>query len=91
MNDEKFQIYRYSDTAPSEAGWKIVPASQIEGTDATREGKHLGYLYYCLLKHIKESFLEGPNLTAYMRDLLVGSKSAIIPIDTPKKRQDFHG
>jgi hypothetical protein len=81
IEDNKFQIYKYGNTAPPDAGWKIMPAPQLEGEDATSEGKHLGFLYYCLLNHIKESALEGPNLTAYMKDLLVGSKSSVIEIN----------
>lgn len=81
IEGDRFQIYKYSNTAPPGVGWKIVPAARIEGKDATREGKHLGFLYYCLLNHIKESSLEGPNLTAYLKDVLVGSKSSVIAID----------
>jgi len=75
------QIYKYSKQAPPEVTWKIIPASKVEGADATSEGKHLGFLYYCLLNHIRESQLEGPNLTSYMKELLIGSKSAVISID----------
>lgn len=81
IEGNRLQIYKYSNTAPPEVGWKIIPAPQIAGTDATHEGKHLGYLYYCLLNHIKESALEGPDLTRYLKDLLVGSKSSVIAID----------
>lgn len=81
IEGNRFQIYKYSQHAPKDIGWKIVPAPKIEGSDATPEGKHLGFLYYCLLNHIKESALEGPNLTTYLKDLLVGSKSTIIPIN----------
>lgn len=75
------QIYKYSKQAPPEVTWKIIPALHVEGTDATSEGKHLGFLYYCLLNHIRESQLEGPNLTSYMKGLLISSKSAVISID----------
>lgn len=85
FEDNKFQIYKYSSSAPPEVGWKIVPAPRIEGKDPTSEGKHLGFLYYCLLNHIKESVLEGPNLTSYLKDLLVGSKSSVISIDPQQK------
>ena len=81
IEGNRLQIYRYSNTAPPGVGWKIIPAPKIEGTDASSEGKHLGFLYYCLLSHIKECALEGPNLTAYMKDLLVGQKFTIIPIE----------
>lgn len=81
IDGNNMRIYKYHKQAPSEVRWQIIPAPQIESTDATPEGKHLGFLYYCLLNHIRESQLEGPNLTLYMKDLLVGSKSAVIPID----------
>jgi hypothetical protein len=81
IEGDRLRIYKYSSGAPPEVGWKILPAPRIEGTDVTIEGKHLGFLYYCLLNHIKESALEGPNLTAYLKVLLVGSKSAMISID----------
>lgn len=41
IDGDRMQIYKYSKQAPPEAKWKIVPASQIEGADATSEGKHL--------------------------------------------------
>jgi len=81
IEGDKLRIYKYSISAPPEVGWKILPAPQIEGMETTHEGKHLGFLYYCLLNHIKESALEGPNLTAYLKDLLVLSKSTMISID----------
>lgn len=81
IKNDRFEIYKYSDTAPPDVGWTIMPGQRIEGADATREGKHLGFLYYCLLNHIKESALEAPNVTSYMKDLLVWSKSAVIAVD----------
>lgn len=82
IDGNNMQIYKYHRQAPPGASWKIIPAPKIEGGDAIPEGKHLGYLYYCLINHIRESQLEGPDLTLYLRDLLVGSKAAVISIDT---------
>jgi hypothetical protein len=39
------------------------------------EGNHLGLLYYNLLLHITNSFLEPPNLTQYMSSMFVGRLS----------------
>lgn len=81
MEDNVMKIYKYHKQAPIEVTWKIIPAPQIEDSEATTEGIHLGFLYYCLLNHIRGSHLEGPNPTAYLKDLLIGSKSTVIPID----------
>lgn len=81
LDDDKIEIFKYSNTAPADVTWKIIPVPKFHGSDATSEGKHLGYLYYCLLKHIQGSSLEGPKLDSYLKDLLSGSKSAIISIE----------
>lgn len=81
MEDNVMKIYKYHKQAPTEVTWKIIPAPKIENSETTSEGMHLGFLYYCLLNHIRGSHLEGPNPTAYLKDLLIGSKSTIIPID----------
>jgi hypothetical protein len=81
MENNVMKLYRYHKQAPADVTWKIIPAPNIENSTATPEGIHLGFLYYCLLNHIRGSHLEGPNPTAYLKDLLVGSKSTVIPID----------
>lgn len=81
MEDNVMKIYKHHKQAPTEVTWKIIPAPKIENSEATSEGMHLGFLYYCLLNHIRGSHLEGPDPTAYLKDLLIGSKSTIIPID----------
>ena len=85
LNDNALQIYKYHKHAPADVRWQIIPAPKIEGADATPEGKHLGFLYYCLINHIEESLLEGPNLGKYMKDVLIGAKSKVITID-PQQR-----
>lgn len=77
----RIKIYKYHKQAPADVTWKIVPAPRIEDSEATPEGMRLGFLYYCLLNHIRESHLEGPNPTEYLKDLLFTSKSKIISID----------
>jgi len=88
MENNVMKIYKYHKQAPTEVTWKIIPAPKIENSEATSEGMHLGFLYYCLLNHIRGSHLEGPNPTAYLKDLLIGSKSTIIPIDPQQSNAD---
>lgn len=88
MEDNVMKIYKYHKQAPTEVTWKIIPAWKIENSEATSEGMHLGFLYYCLLNNIRGSHLEGPNPTAYLKDLLIGSKSTIIPIDPQQNNAD---
>jgi hypothetical protein len=88
MEDNVMKIYKYHKQAPAEVTWKIIPAPRIENSEATSGGMHLGFLYYCLLNHIRGSHLEGPDPTAYLKDLLIGSKSTIIPIDPHQSSVD---
>lgn len=81
LENSTIKIYKYHKQAPADVTWKIIPAPQIENSETTPEGIHLGYLYYCLLNHIRKSYLEGPDPTEYLRDLLFVSKSKIISID----------
>jgi hypothetical protein len=56
----------------TEYSWFIRP---LQGTtDAgSMEGNHLGMIYYALLEHLNQSFLEPPDIGSYFRNMLIGS------------------
>ena len=81
LDGQRLEVYKYPEDAPDSAYWHIIPMPKHEGSQAAVEGKHLGFLYYLLVNHIRESLLEGPNLSLYLKDLLIGSKSCVIPIE----------
>jgi hypothetical protein len=41
------------------------------------EGNHLGFLYYSILEHLNDSYLEPPSLTRYLAKMMIGRKSLL--------------
>jgi len=80
IEEKKFSIYKFPEDAPNESSWCITPFVKHEGSEAKSEGKHLGFLYYLLINHIKESLPELPDMREYMKDVLISSKESIIKI-----------
>lgn len=60
--DETFDINRYPEEPKKEhEDWYFCP---FPGTDSgSLEGNHLGFLYYSLVEHLANSYLEPPSLT----------------------------
>jgi hypothetical protein len=64
--------------------WRIFPLLGKSDSEST-EGKHLCAIYYYLLNHLNESFLEPPDLRPYIADMMMGRKSKMIEIRKDSK------
>ena len=53
------------------------PFEPIEAECGSKDGNHLGFLYYSILEHIANSYLEPPSLSQYMAKMMVGRKSTL--------------
>jgi hypothetical protein len=80
-SDETFSINRYPEYKKSdEEDWYYCP---FEGVDSgSLEGNHLGYLYYSLIEHLTNSYLEPPSLKGYLSNLMIGRKTLLERADT---------
>jgi len=71
--NSKFSFQKYPWLEQStEYSWFM---SSLEGTTDTgsMEGNHLGTIYYALLEHLNQSFLEPPDIGSYFHKMLIGS------------------
>jgi hypothetical protein len=74
--DETFDINRYPEDPKKEAeDWYYCPFPGVES--GSLEGNHLGFLYYSLVEHLANSFLEPPTLKHYLLKLMIGRKSLL--------------
>ena len=60
--------------------WLFSPFTPID-EKSSLEGNSLGFLYYSILQHINNSYLEPPNLENYLSIIMVCRKSLIQRID----------
>lgn len=75
MTDSGFSSERYPDEIDdNNFRWYFSPFLPTTGFGSL-EGNSLGYLYYSVLQHINNSFLEPPNLTNYLASMMVGRRS----------------
>jgi len=74
--DDGFKFEKYPALVSAcDHSWHVSPMTG--GSDgSTLEGNHLGMIYYALLSHLNQTFLEPPNLTQYFSRMLVGRKSS---------------
>jgi len=76
--DDKFSQSRYPDEVEDENyDWYFSPFEPIEAECGSRDGNHLGFLYYSILEHIANSYLEPPSLSQYMAKMMVVRKSTL--------------
>lgn len=76
--DDKFSQLRYPDENEDENfDWYFSPFEPADVNSGSKEGNHLGFLYYSVLEHIANSYLEPPNLSQYMKKMMVGRKSTL--------------
>ncbi|MBI5568590.1 MAG: hypothetical protein HY914_01460 [Desulfomonile tiedjei] len=68
-----FEKYPWMGQSP-ERHWLISPLQGATDTESV-EGNHLGMIYYALLEHLNQSFLEPLDLRSYFRRMLVGRRS----------------
>lgn len=74
--DERFDINRYpEDPKKDQEDWYYCPFPGVES--GPLEGNNLGFLYYSLVEHLANSFLEPPSLKQYLAKLMVGRKSLL--------------
>ena len=75
--DETFKFNFYpEDIKKEEEDWYYCPFPGVE--NGSLEGNHLGFLYYSLVEHLVNSFLEPPSLKYYLQKLMIGRKSLLI-------------
>jgi hypothetical protein len=76
VRDNRFEHTRYPDeTEGDDHDWYFWPF-QGDKTGIL-EGNHLGFLYYNLLEHLSNSYLEPPSLSKYVARMMVGRKSLL--------------
>jgi len=76
--DDKLNFSRYPDEIEDDDyDWCFSPFMPIGAGCGSKEGNHLGFLYYSLLEHIANSYLEPPSLSKYIAQMMVGRKSTL--------------
>ncbi|MHB8857424.1 MAG: DUF6602 domain-containing protein [Bellilinea sp.] len=74
--ENTLKFYRYpEDSMEDSEDWCYCPFSSVE--NGSLEGNHLGFLYYMLVEHLANSYLEPPSLKHYVKKLMVGRKSLL--------------
>ncbi|BFM13644.1 hypothetical protein R50072_37970 [Simiduia litorea] len=77
LDENGFANERYpSEIDDDNCSWYFSPFNPIDG-NGSLEGNNLGYLYYSILQHINNSFLEPPNLSNYLASMMVGRRSLL--------------
>ncbi len=74
---DKFAFNRYPNEAEGdEYDWYFSP---FLGDDeaSSLEGNHLGFLYYTLLEHLSNSYLEPPSFSKFTSKMMIGRKSLL--------------
>jgi hypothetical protein len=72
---DSFAFNRYPDEVEDDdCDWYFSP---FLGDDesGSLEGNHLGFLYYVLLEHLSNSYLEPPSFSKFIARMMVGRKS----------------
>ncbi len=73
---QTFSIEKYPHLIDSaENAWFVLPLNGTSQTGSV-EGNHLAFVYFVLLGHLNESFLEPPDLHPYLETMLAGKGSA---------------
>lgn len=74
ITKDKFVFNRYPDEAEgNDHDWYF--SSFLGDEVGSLEGNHLGFLYYILLEHLNNSYLEPPSLWKFTARMMVGRKS----------------
>lgn len=75
IDGQKYSVEKYPYlTDRSEHAWYILPLHGNSQTGSV-EGNHLAMVYYGLLEHLNQTFLEPPDLLPYIETMLAGKKS----------------
>lgn len=74
MNPSGFVFHRYPEEHNDiDSDWYFSPF--LSNETGSTEGNHLGYLYYNLLEHLSNSYLEPPSFSKFTAQMMVGRKS----------------
>lgn len=77
LDENGFVSERYpSEVNDDNYNWFFSPFNPVDES-ASLEGNGLGYLYYSIIQHINNSYLEPPNLSNYLASMMVGRKSLL--------------
>jgi hypothetical protein len=77
LSEKGFLIARYPEEQDeTEFKWYFYTLA-VDNGSGSPEGNHLGCLYYLLLLHITNSFLEPPELKHYIASMMTGRKSTM--------------
>lgn len=72
----EFAVHRYPDEEHSiDSDWFFSPLPGAES--GSMEGNHLGYLYYNLVEHLSNSYLEPPSFSKFTSSMMIGRKSLL--------------
>ncbi|NLT49015.1 MAG: hypothetical protein GXX92_11455 [Clostridiales bacterium] len=85
QNEQGLSFEKYpSHVTPEKHSWRVSPLSG--GSESgSLEGNHLGMLYYALISHLNQSFLEPPDVRPYFSSMLIGRKSTTREIKKPQQ------
>lgn len=76
LQEERFAYNPYPEEMKNEQeDWFFSPYPG-DGSGSL-EGNHLGFLYYSILEHLNNSYLERPSLTRYLAKMMIGRKSLL--------------
>jgi hypothetical protein len=80
-DDRGFAFTRYPDEIEYEKyKWYFSPFPPVDESGSL-EGNNLCYLYYSIIQHINDSFLEPPNLSKHINSMMVGRLSLLQCVD----------
>jgi hypothetical protein len=74
--DDKLAFNRYPEELREQEDWYFCPFPG-DGGSGSLEGNHLGVLYYMLIEHLANSYLEPPSLQNYLQKVMIGRKSML--------------
>jgi hypothetical protein len=77
LEEQRLAFNRYPEDIKSEQeDWFFCPYPG-DGSAGSLEGNHLGFLYYSLLEHLSNSYLEPPSLKNLLAKMMIGRKSLV--------------
>lgn len=76
LGDKSFSSERYPDENTENGySWYFSPF-EPSNKNGSLEGYNLGYLYYSILQHISNSYLQAPNLNKYLSTIMGGQQGS---------------
>lgn len=76
MEEGSFIFTRYpAEKISEDFRWYLCPFEKVE--EGSLEGNHLAFLYYSLVEHLSQSYLEPPSLGRYVAKMLKGRRTTL--------------